>query len=60
MEITKIEVFGLDIMDDLLMKEHEDNVNYIDNIKDMMNLVQSVLDKHEIGNHFRITFLKKK
>jgi len=60
MEITKIEVFGLDIMDYLLMKEHEDNVNYIDNIKDMMNLVQSVLDKHEIGNHFRITFLKKK
>lgn len=59
MEITKKEIFGLDIMDYLLMKEYEDSINYIDNIKEMMNLFWSVLDKHKIGNHFGVTFHKK-
>jgi hypothetical protein len=46
-------------MDYLLMKEHEDNINYIDNLGEMMSLLQAVLDKYKISNHFRITFSKK-
>jgi hypothetical protein len=57
--IHSIETYGLDLMDYLLMKEHEDNINYIDNLGEMMSLLQAVLDKYKISNHFRITFIKK-
>jgi 2-polyprenyl-3-methyl-5-hydroxy-6-metoxy-1,4-benzoquinol methylase len=57
--IHSIETYGLDLMDYLLMKEHEDNINYIDNLGEMMSLLQAVLDKYKISNHFRITFRKK-
>jgi 2-polyprenyl-3-methyl-5-hydroxy-6-metoxy-1,4-benzoquinol methylase len=56
--VEKLEVRGLDIMDYLLLKEHEDGFNYTDKLQDLMNLLQAVLDKNKIGNHLRITFQK--
>ena len=56
--IDDIETRGLDIMDYLLMKEYEDSYPYTDRLKDMMQLVQAILDKKELSNHFRITFRK--
>jgi 2-polyprenyl-3-methyl-5-hydroxy-6-metoxy-1,4-benzoquinol methylase len=58
-KVEALEVYGLDIMDYLLMKEYEDDINYTDNLQDMMSLLQAVLDKNKIGNHFRITFKKE-
>jgi len=58
-EIVTLETYGLDLMDYLLMKEFEDKINYTDSLGDMIKLLQSVLDKYEISNHFRITFRKK-
>ena len=57
--IHSVETYGLDLMDYLLMKEYEDGVDYIDGLGEMMNLLQAVLDKYNISNHFRITFQKK-
>jgi|TARA_B100001971_G_scaffold194366_1_gene200323 hypothetical protein len=54
----KIETGGLDMMDYLLMKEYEDSYPYTDKLKDMMQLVQAILDKKELSNHFRVTFRK--
>ena len=56
--VAQLEVRGLDIMDYLLLKEHEDGFNYTDKLQDLMNLLQAVLDKNKIGNHLRITFQK--
>jgi 2-polyprenyl-3-methyl-5-hydroxy-6-metoxy-1,4-benzoquinol methylase len=59
-EVEKIETFGLDIMDYLLMKEYEDGIEYTNNLSDLMTLMQSLIDKYNISNHFRITFRKIK
>ena len=56
LKIYSIETYGLDLMDYLLMKECEDDINYLDSLGDMVKLLQAVLDKHKISNHFRITF----
>ncbi len=56
--IETLETFGLDIMDYLLMKEYEDEIEYTERLGDLMSLLQGVLDKHSISNHFRITFRK--
>jgi len=58
-EVELVETYGLDVMDYLLMKEYEDGVNYTDSLSDMTSLLQSILDKFNISNHFRITFKKK-
>ena len=57
-EVQLVETFGLDVMDYLLMKEYEDGINYTDSLSDMTSLLQSILDKFNISNHFRITFKK--
>jgi 2-polyprenyl-3-methyl-5-hydroxy-6-metoxy-1,4-benzoquinol methylase len=58
-EVELVETFGLDIMDYLLMKEYEDDFNYTGNLSEMTKLLQSLLDKFNLSNHFRITFKKK-
>ena len=57
-EIYSVEVFGFDIMDYLLMKEHEDGYEYTTKLGDMMLLVQACIDKLRLGNHFRLTLRK--
>ena len=57
-EVYSVEVFGFDVMDYLLMKEHEDGVAYVAALRDMMLLVQACIDKLRVGNHFRITLRK--
>lgn len=52
------ENYGLDIMDYLLMKEYEDDIKYTVNLHDMIVLVQAIIDKAKLSNHYRITFQK--
>jgi 2-polyprenyl-3-methyl-5-hydroxy-6-metoxy-1,4-benzoquinol methylase len=59
LKIYSIETYGVDLMDYLLMKEHEDDTNYLDSLGDMVKLLQAILDKHKISNHYRITFQKE-
>lgn len=58
-KVELIETYGLDIMDYLLMKEYEDDINYTDNLRELMCLLQSILDDNNISNHFRVTFKKE-
>lgn len=55
-----LEVRGLDVMDYLLMKEYEDGIDYTDKLRDFMNTLQACVDTLGFGNHFRLTFKKKK
>lgn len=55
MPIQSVDTFGFDVMDYLLMKEHEDGHDYTTQLRDMMLVVQACLDKLHVGNHFRIT-----
>ena len=57
-QIDKIQTYGFDVMDYFLFREFKDKVNYINKFKQFTSLVQSVLDKNELGNHFRITLKK--
>lgn len=57
-EIHSIETFGLDIMDYLLLKEYEDGIAYTKKLHELMILLQGIVDKTKMSNHFRITFKK--
>jgi 2-polyprenyl-3-methyl-5-hydroxy-6-metoxy-1,4-benzoquinol methylase len=57
-KIHTIENFGWDVMDYLMLKEYKDKIKYTKNLKDMTNLIQAVLDKNHLSNHFRVTFKK--
>jgi len=56
--VESVELYGLDVMDYLLMKEYEDKFDYTVKLAEFMKLMQAVLDKYEISNHFRITLKK--
>ena len=58
-KIVSYETFGLDLVDFFLYKEFTDKKRYISKFKDFINLLQPVIDKNEIGNHFRLTLKKK-
>ena len=60
LEIVSIDYFGLDVMDYLMMKEHEDEILYTKKLYKFVNLMQSCLDNLQISNHMRITFKKIK
>ncbi|MDV7340803.1 class I SAM-dependent methyltransferase [Terasakiella sp. A23] len=57
--VHSLETYGFDIMDYLLMKEHEDNFAYTEKLHDMMRWVQAILDQQGLSNHFRLTLQKK-
>lgn len=59
-KVEKIETFGFDIMDYLMMKEYEDQINFTKKLKEMISICQSAIDKLGLSNHFRITFKKIK
>ena len=42
-------------MDYFLYREFKDNVKYMNKMQEFTNLVQSLLDKENYSNHFRIT-----
>jgi 2-polyprenyl-3-methyl-5-hydroxy-6-metoxy-1,4-benzoquinol methylase len=58
-EIESIDNYGLDVADYLLYKEYKDNYPYVEKLKDLMYLMQGVLDRSGISNHIRVTFHKK-
>ena len=55
LNIHTLETFGFDIMDYLLMKEHEDDYPYTEKLHEMTRWVQAILDKDGVSNHFRLT-----
>ena len=57
-KILNYETFGLDLVDYFLYKEFVDNKKYILKFKDFINLLQPIIDKNNLGNHFRITLKK--
>lgn len=59
-KITKIETYGFDVMDYMLLKEFQDKFEYTKKFKEFINLIQPILDKFNLSNHFRITFKKIK
>ena len=58
LETHSLDTFGLDVMDYLLMKEHDDNFPYTEKLHEMMVLVQGCLDGMGVSNHFRLTLQK--
>lgn len=56
--IHSLETFGLDITDYLLLKEYEDNFPYTKKLKEMVGLIQGIIDKNGLSNHFRLTLKK--
>ena len=56
--VVSYETFGLDLVDFFLYKEFIDNKKYILKFKDFINLLQPIIDKNNLGNHFRVTFKK--
>ena len=59
-EIHSIETYGFDIMDYMMFKEYKDKINYPKKFINFVGLVQSIIDKSNLSNHFRITFKKVK
>jgi SAM-dependent methyltransferase len=58
LSVHSLDTFGLDLMDYLLMKEHDDGFPYTEKLHEMMTLVQGCLDKLKVSNHFRLTLQK--
>lgn len=57
-ELESIEFFGLDIMDYFFMKEYQDKINYLSNLKEFISVMQAIVDKQNLSNHMRIIFKK--
>ncbi len=54
-KIHSIETYGFDVMDYFLYREFKDNTRYMNRMHEFTSLVQSLLDKENYSNHFRIT-----
>lgn len=59
-KLKSIEFFGLDIMDYFFMKEYQDKVRYISNLKDFISVMQAIVDKQNLSNHMRVVLKKIK
>ena len=57
-KIVNYETFGLDLTDYFLFREFKDKKNYVQKLKDFINIVQPIIDNSNLGNHFRVTFKK--
>src|ERR1035437_2245561 len=56
--VHTLDVFGLDVMDYLLMKEHEDGHPYTARLREMTSWLQACVDRLSLGNHYRVTLRK--
>ena len=54
-KIHSIETYGFDVMDYFLYREFKDKKNYMNKVQGFTNLIQSILDRNNLSNHFRIT-----
>ena len=59
-KIISLETYGLDVTDYLLFREFKDKINYTSKLKEFISLTQSLIDKSNLSNHFRVTFKKIK
>jgi len=57
-KIHSIDYYGLDIMDYLYMKEHEKPIGYHQKLKELIPIMQAVIDKQKLSNHIRVFFRK--
>ena len=58
--LESIEFFGLDVIDYFFMKEYQDKVRYLSNLKDFISVMQSIVDKQNLSNHLRVVLKKIK
>lgn len=59
-EVASIEYYGLDIMDYFCMKQYDDRYDYLEKLRELIPLLQAVVDKQGLSNHMRIVFKKIK
>ncbi len=57
-KVHLIDYYGLDIMDYLYMKEYEEPAGYHEKLKDLIPVMQAVIDKQKLSNHIRVFFKK--
>ena len=58
--VISIETYGVDVTDYLLFKEFKDKIDYTLKLREFISLTQSLIDKSNLSNHFRVTFKKIK
>ena len=57
-KVHSIDYYGLDIMDYLYMKEYEEPLGYHQKLKNLIPIMQAVIDKQKLSNHIRVFFKK--
>ncbi len=57
-KIHSIDYYGLDIIDYLYMKEYQEPGEYHSKLKDLIPILQAIIDKQGVSNHMRIFFQK--
>jgi SAM-dependent methyltransferase len=57
-KIINIDYYGWDLMDYLLLKEHEDGISYCEKLQELIPSLQTIIDKQQISNHMRVVFGK--
>jgi 2-polyprenyl-3-methyl-5-hydroxy-6-metoxy-1,4-benzoquinol methylase len=56
--LKHVDYFGLDVMDYLFMKEHQDQLPYLSKLGEALPYIQALVDKAKLANHIRIVFQK--
>jgi 2-polyprenyl-3-methyl-5-hydroxy-6-metoxy-1,4-benzoquinol methylase len=56
--VESIDYYGLDVVDYFSMKGFKDDINYNENLSDIIPYMQALIDSEKISNHIRIVFKK--
>lgn len=57
-KVESIDYYGLDMMDYLFMKAHDDDHDYLEKLKESLPIIQAVIDREKLSNHQRVIFKK--
>lgn len=57
-KVHSTDYYGLDIMDYLYMKEYQELAGYHQKLKNLIPIMQAIIDKQKLSNHIRIFFKK--
>ncbi len=57
-KIHSLDYYGLDVMDYLYKKQHEDGYDYHGHLQNFIPVMQAIIDKQNLSNHMRVIFKK--
>jgi|SRR3989338_1387205 len=57
-KVHSVDYYGLDVMDYLYMKEREEPDGYHHKLRDLIPVLQAIIDKQKLSNHIRVFFKK--